>query len=83
MVRDAVYLLAKGTPVDLSPQYRQRQFQSRGSTIEEARTVMAFPYGRRAEFYTSVYNRLVRRFPWILCGLAWPRESSWRWSSRP
>jgi hypothetical protein len=63
VVRSAVYLLAQGTPQDFNQHYRQRQFQQVAQTIDEVCTVMDFSYERRADFYTYVYNRLVRKVP--------------------
>jgi hypothetical protein len=63
VVRSAVYLLAQGTPEDFNQHYRQRQFRARASVIDEACMVMDFSYEKRAEFYTYVYNRLVRKVP--------------------
>lgn len=63
VVRQAVYLLTKGTPEDFNMLYRQRQFQARASVIDEACMAMDFPYEKRHNFYTYVYNRLVRKAP--------------------
>lgn len=62
-VRQAVYLLAKGTPQDFHMLYRQRQFQEVAQVIDEACMVMDFSYEKRANFYTYVYNRLLCKVP--------------------
>lgn len=61
LVRHAVHLLTKGSSEDFHQMYRQRQFQARASVIDEACMAMDFPYEKRHDFYTYVYNRLVRK----------------------
>ncbi|MHC1700833.1 MAG: TylF/MycF/NovP-related O-methyltransferase [Humidesulfovibrio sp.] len=63
LVRHAVYLLAQGGPEDFHKLYRQRRFEQVAAAIGEDCMVMDFPYEKRANFYTYVYNRLVRKAP--------------------
>lgn len=63
LIRNAVYLLAKGSPDDFNQLYRQRKFEQVAQVLDEACMVLDFSYEKRANFYTYVYNRLVRKVP--------------------
>ncbi|MDP3427375.1 MAG: class I SAM-dependent methyltransferase [Humidesulfovibrio sp.] len=63
VIRNAVYLLAKGGPDDFNQLYRQRKFEQVAQVLDAACAVMDFSYEKRANFYTYVYNRLVRKVP--------------------
>ncbi len=63
LVHQAVYLLANGQVEDFHQLYRSRQFNRRAQGIDEACQVMDFPYEKRRNFYTYLYNRVLRCAP--------------------